>query len=188
LHCAYDGLDGKKQLFNILEDHVCTDCTRTFCFSFVSVPTQKLDLYRCGTMQQAFAGGRHRAYESPRRNIQKFTEPNLAKVGVEGSNPFARSRLSKPIQRVKNGPSGLRLLRVVLGACILSGFYAPGRKLWDTPSQARRHTCLNRSASRQHRRSSELPYKTRNVETPFERSSMRLSASIPAATFPAGSR
>jgi hypothetical protein len=98
LRGADDGLDGKKQLFNMLEDHVCTDCTRTFFFSFVSVPTQKLDLYRCGTMQQAFAGGRHRAYESPRRNIQKFTEPNLAKVGVEGSNPFAPSNLYQLFQ------------------------------------------------------------------------------------------
>jgi hypothetical protein len=35
----------------VLEDHVCTDCTQPFYFSFVFVPMQKLDLSRRGTMQ-----------------------------------------------------------------------------------------------------------------------------------------
>ena len=60
--------------------------------------------------------------------------------------------------------------------------------LSDMASQARRHICPNRSASRQDRRSSELPYKTRNVKTSFEPSAMRLSAAIPASMFPVGSR
>jgi hypothetical protein len=66
-------------------------------------------------------------------------EHNLAKVGVEGSNPFARSKFHKLIQLVMAYHAGRLLLRKVFDACILSGFYAPGRKLWDTPSQARRH-------------------------------------------------
>jgi hypothetical protein len=63
---------------------------------------------------------------------------SLAKVGVEGSNPFARSKFHQRSQIVKTGPVGLRLIRVLLGACILSGFYATGRKLSDKTSQARR--------------------------------------------------
>jgi hypothetical protein len=37
-------------------------------------------------------------------------EHNLAKVGVEGSNPFARSRFSQRNQSDKSGPSGPLLL------------------------------------------------------------------------------
>ncbi len=111
-----------------------------------------------------------------------------AKVGVEGSNPFARSKFLQVIQRGKVSHAGLLLLRAVLGACILSRFYAPGRKLSDKTSQARRHICPIRSASRQDRQSSELPYKTRNVKRSFERSAMRLSAAIPASMFPADSK
>jgi hypothetical protein len=36
--------------------------------------------------------------------------PNLAKVGVEGSNPFARSKFSQENQSDKDGPSGPFLL------------------------------------------------------------------------------
>jgi hypothetical protein len=34
----------------------------------------------------------------------------FAKVGVEGSNPFARSRFSQETQTIKDGPSGPFLL------------------------------------------------------------------------------
>ena len=36
--------------------------------------------------------------------------PSLAKVGVEGSNPFTRSRFSQENEAVKSGPSGPLLL------------------------------------------------------------------------------
>ncbi len=49
LRGAYDGVDGKTPLSTVLEDHVCTDCTLPFCYSFVFVPMQKLDLRRCCT-------------------------------------------------------------------------------------------------------------------------------------------
>ena len=42
-------MDGKTPLSIVLEDHVCTDCTLPFYYSFVFVPMQKLDLWRCCT-------------------------------------------------------------------------------------------------------------------------------------------
>jgi hypothetical protein len=66
-------------------------------------------------IQQLFAPYR-RAAGSTRRarhgcGCSSGVEHNLAKVGVEGSNPFARSTFPQVIQIVKAGPAGRLLLR-----------------------------------------------------------------------------
>src|ERR1700739_2734151 len=58
----------------------------------------------------------------PERGRSSGVEHNLAKVGVEGSNPFARSRFSQENQEVERGPSrpflltwGAAVYRVSMG-------------------------------------------------------------------------
>ena len=63
---------------------------------------------------------------------------DIAKVGVEGSNPFARSKFSQENQDVESGPSGPFLLRGPSGDGNLSGFYEIGGISPDTASQVRR--------------------------------------------------
>ncbi len=58
---------------------------------------------------------------------------NLAKVGVEGSNPFARSRFSQGNQSVKAVPRGRFLLPRPAGRCRGSTGEAAGIMLRDTP-------------------------------------------------------
>jgi hypothetical protein len=58
----------------------------------------------------------------------------LAKVGVVGSNPIARSRFSQENQEVESGPSGPFLLRGPGLQCNLSKINAIGRKSPDTLS------------------------------------------------------
>jgi hypothetical protein len=52
--------------------------------------------------------------------LQNITEPNLAKVGVEGSNPFARSNyfnvLSGGALAAKGGISACDFIGVLIGA------------------------------------------------------------------------
>jgi hypothetical protein len=64
--------------------------------------------------------------------------PNLAKVGIEGSNPFARSKFSQENQSDKDGPSGPFLLRELSLDAALSRIYALGRKSADATSRADR--------------------------------------------------
>ena len=54
------------------------------------------------------------------RRIGEYGLPHLAKVGVEGSNPFARSKISQRFQADKNGPSGPFLLTLAFPAVFVS--------------------------------------------------------------------
>ena len=65
-------------------------------------------------------------------------EHNLAKVGVEGSNPFARSRFSQENQGLTSGPPGPFLLPRPPERQFGSGVEAPCRKSAAAESQVRR--------------------------------------------------
>jgi len=62
---------------------------------------------------------------------------DIAKVGVEGSNPFARSRPSQLFQADKSGSSEPFLLRIALQSGALSRFYDVGGISPDTAGQVR---------------------------------------------------
>jgi hypothetical protein len=49
-----------------------------------------------------------------------LAERHLAKVGVEGSNPFARSRLFQENQKLNNGPSGPFFAYIGQARCAVS--------------------------------------------------------------------
>jgi hypothetical protein len=54
------------------------------------------------------------------RGRSSGVEHNLAKVGVEGSNPFARSRISQENQTLKKHPPGCFLLTCAMIQCLVS--------------------------------------------------------------------
>jgi hypothetical protein len=67
----------------------------------------------CRDCPGSAAAGVKRAGQSDSADPHRGTTPrehNLAKVGVEGSNPFARSNFPSGNQTVKSGPSGPFLL------------------------------------------------------------------------------
>jgi hypothetical protein len=61
-------------------------------------------------MEQTAKSGIPRIKKTSKINA-RGQELYFAKVGVEGSNPFARSRFSQENQEVESGPSGPFLLR-----------------------------------------------------------------------------
>ena len=63
---------------------------------------------------------------------------DIAKVGVEGSNPFARSKFPQYNQATKSGPSGPFLLREALSPTNRSALYALERKSPDIMARIRR--------------------------------------------------
>ncbi len=72
------------------------------------------------------------------RGRSSGVEHNLAKVGVEGSNPFARSRIPQENQGLRGGPPGPFLLPRPLRRQFGSGVEAPCRKSAAAESQVRR--------------------------------------------------
>ena len=66
------------------------------------------------------------------RGRSSGVEHNLAKVGVEGSNPFARSKITEEFQTIRGGPKGPFLLPGWAPIPNGSGMEAFGGKSGDT--------------------------------------------------------
>src|SRR5271166_1191200 len=86
-----DGLDRKSIDFNILKKRVCMECTRPFYFSLLSVAAQGVDSCRQAAPRRPIAVTWTWMCDGWRTDLRLY-DSNLAKVGVEGSNPFARSK------------------------------------------------------------------------------------------------
>ena len=90
-----------------------------------------------------------RCFRTHSRHSRSSPEHNLAKVGVEGSNPFARSRFSRGNQSIREGLRGLFLLPRPWGRCRGSTGEAAGSGLWRAHGwrRSRRHPNPSRHAA-----------------------------------------